>query len=242
MLLKDRVRMAWKRRTDSTFALCELMGAEGLTYCSVPALQLLASEAAKADKAPAEAMFLEVGCARGGSSIVISKSKSPMRRLEIYDVFGRIPAPTEQDFADSHQRYQVISEGQAKGLGGGTYYGYEQDLLTQVKRSFELHGVPPAGNSIVFVEGDVRKTLDPIDPIAFAHIDCDWYEPVRFSLTKIIDRLIPGGAIIIDDYYCYKGCTAAVWDTFRETLDDFDFTYGERLKITKLPKGSAEWS
>ena len=79
----------------------------------------------------------------------------------------------------------------------------------------------------------MRKTLDPIHPIAFAHIDCDWYEPVRFSLTKIIDRLIPGGAIIIDDYYCYKGCPAAVWDTFREKLDEFDFTYGERLKITK---------
>ena len=77
MLLKDRVRMAWKRRTDSTFALCELMGAEGLTYCSVAALQLLASEAAKADKAPAEAMFLEVGCARGGSSIVDFKIEVP---------------------------------------------------------------------------------------------------------------------------------------------------------------------
>ena len=58
-----------------------------------------------------------------------------MRPFEIYDVFGRIPAPTEQDFADSHQRYQVIAEGKAKGLGGGTYYGYDQDLLTQVKRS-----------------------------------------------------------------------------------------------------------
>ena len=53
------------------------------------------------------------------------------------------------------------------------------------------------------------KAMKTIEQIAFAHIDCDWYEPVKFCLNAIADRIAPGGAIVMDDYNDYVGCRTA---------------------------------
>jgi asparagine synthase (glutamine-hydrolysing) len=233
--LADRAIRAWRRRTDPTWALCETIGAEGLTFIEPAGLHLLATEARRLDSsAPAGAIFIEVGCASGGSSIIITRHKSPQREFDIHDVFGQIPPPTDQDFSDSRRRYEVIASGQATGLAGRKYYGYEKDLLHQVKTAFHRYGAPPEENSIRFLPGDVRQTLSASGPpIAFAHLDCDWYEPVRHSLEMILSRLIPGGVVIVDDYYSYKGCTAAVWDVLRDRLDSVRLIHKQRLMIRK---------
>ncbi|MBH8571518.1 hypothetical protein I8752_00450 [Nostocaceae cyanobacterium CENA369] len=44
----------------------------------------------------------------------------------------------------------------------------------------------------------------------YAHIDCDWYEPVKFCLESIYPILSKGDYIALDDYYDYGGCKKAV--------------------------------
>jgi hypothetical protein len=38
--------------------------------------------------------------------------------------------------------------------------------------------------------------------IAFAHLDCDWYDPVRYCLGAVADRLSPGGVMMLDELLC----------------------------------------
>jgi asparagine synthase (glutamine-hydrolysing) len=47
-----------------------------------------------------------------------------------------IPPPSLKDGTDVHERYNVISSGQSIGLGGGTYYGYIDNLKRTVEKNF----------------------------------------------------------------------------------------------------------
>jgi O-methyltransferase len=59
--------------------------------------------------------------------------------------------------------------------------------------------------------GLYEETLpkQPATTIAFAHVDCDWYEPVTLFLKYVAPRLSPGGIIILDDYNDWPGCKKA---------------------------------
>jgi hypothetical protein len=37
--------------------------------------------------------------------------------------------------------------------------------------------------------------------IAFLHLDVDFYEPTLSALNLFYDKILPGGIVIIDDYY-----------------------------------------
>ena len=54
--------------------------------------------------------------------------------MKVYDVFGMIPPPGEHDGADVHERYAKIAAGDARGVGGETYYGYRDDLYERGDR------------------------------------------------------------------------------------------------------------
>ena len=86
--------------------------------------------------------MIEAGTALGGSAIVMAAAKAPERPMKVYDVFGMIPAPGEQDGDDVHERYATIAAGDARGVGGETYYGYRDDLQGEVTASFARLGVP----------------------------------------------------------------------------------------------------
>ncbi len=156
-----------------------------LTYLDAHALRLLERQARDVESRGVEGCFLETGCALGGSSIVIASSKSPTRDFYVYDTFGMIPPPTEKDGADVHARYREIVAGQSEGIGGSTYYGYRKDLLDQVRASFVRYGLPPGENRVHFVQGLYGDTLEPPGAVAFAHIDCDWYDSVMVCLERV---------------------------------------------------------
>ena len=50
------------------------------------------------------------------------------------------------------------------------------------------------------------------EPIALLRLDADWYESTMVCLENLFDRVIPGGLIIIDDYYIWDGCSRALHD------------------------------
>jgi asparagine synthase (glutamine-hydrolysing) len=210
--------------------------ARKLTYLDRPALCWLAEHVASIERERTPGSIIEAGCALGGSAIVIAASKAPSRRLELYDVFGQIPPPSERDGKDVHDRYETIASGRSRGIGGETYYGYQPDLLARVSSHFRDFGLAPEGHNVDFVVGPYADTLHPHGPVALAHIDCDWYDSVTVCLERIVPKLAVSGKIIVDDYFFYSGCRAAVWDFFRPRIDRYRFTYGPRLLITPLPE------
>jgi asparagine synthase (glutamine-hydrolysing) len=119
----------------------------------------------------------------------------------------------------SHLRYKKIRTGRSSGLGGDVYYGYLDDLYERVRQNFAGFGMEVDGRRIVLHKGLFKDTLDPADPrpVAFAHIDCDWYEPVHYCLESLHKRLSPGACVVLDDYNDYGGCRKAVDDYLART-------------------------
>ncbi|MEP6501931.1 MAG: TylF/MycF/NovP-related O-methyltransferase [Betaproteobacteria bacterium] len=183
-----------------------------LTYLSRAKLLSLAATCREVEAQRIPGLFLEAGCALGGSAILIAKCKTAERPLQVYDVFGMIPPPSENDPERVHERYRTIIEGHAQGLGSDRYYGYELDLLKIVQGNFGKFDVDVQRQQVSFLQGMVQDTLAGDEPIALAHLDLDWHDPVKFCLERIFPRLSIGGSIIVDDYHDWPGCRQAVDD------------------------------
>lgn len=155
--------------------------------------------------------FVEFGIASGGSGICIASMLGGGRRYIGFDVFGMIPPPGEKDDAASMERFRIIKEGRSSGVGGEKYYGYIDNLHDLVVKNFSDFGLVVDGDRIVLVPGLFEDTLprQPEQVIAFAHIDCDWYDPVMQCLEYVVPRLSVGGIIILDDYGDWAGCRKA---------------------------------
>ena len=181
-----------------------------LSYCGKPKLENIAEAVLAVRQAGIRGDYLEAGVALGGSAILLSKIKPKEAKLTLYDVFGMIPAPGENDGEDAHKRYEEIRSGQSAGLGGMTYYGYVENLIDVVKRNLCDAGLNLEFDKIECVPGLFEDTLRPTAPIAFAHVDCDWFDSVKVCIDRISPHLSKGGIIIFDDYSSYSGCRSAV--------------------------------
>lgn len=207
--------------------------AQSLTYLDERALCDLYETVRSLEQRGVPGRLLEAGCALGGSAIVIAAAKAPTRLLQIYDVFGMIPPPTERDGADVHQRYEEIKSGQSQGIGGNRYYGYEENLLAKVQENFRRFGLPPENHQVEFIQGRFQDTMHIDGAVAFAHIDADWYDSVWTCLERIAPKVSPGGVLVIDDYQAWSGCRPAVDDYFRDKRVDWDFVQRARLNIVR---------
>jgi O-methyltransferase len=203
-----------------------------LTYLDIPALLDLRDLAREAERQRRPGVFIEAGCALGGSAIVLAASKEPGRSLFVYDVFGMIPPPSERDGDDVQRRYEEISSGMAHGIEDDPYYGYQPGLLSTVDRNFRRLGVDPEARNVRLVQGLFQDTLHPSGPVALAHIDGDWYDSVAVCLTQIWPVLSRGGVIVIDDYDDWSGCRRAV-DDFLAVTDDARAERRCRLHLIK---------
>src|SRR5215218_9683216 len=92
---------AWLRRMARrpfTPAIARRVRAESLTYLEEAALADLYAAVAGADRRGEPGDLVEVGCALGGSALVMAHARSaPPRPLLVYDVFGMPPPPSEGD-------------------------------------------------------------------------------------------------------------------------------------------------
>lgn len=195
-----------------------------LTYLTPRKLRALDTTLRHVCRAGVEGDFLEFGVALGGSGIMIASRADDPRAFHGYDVFGMIPPPGPEDGPRAHRRYGEIRSGRSGGLGDDPYYGYVEDLYGRVCRTFSDFGLPVDGRRVNLHRGRFEETLNADDrrPVAFAHIDCDWHDPVSFCLRAIGPRLAPGACVVLDDYNDYGGCRKAV-DAFLAEHNDLRF-------------------
>lgn len=148
----------------------------------------------------------EFGVGRGGSATILAWLVEHLEgTLTLYDLFGRIPAPTDPDGKRAFERYRVILHEEE-----ADYYGNLPDLLGTIKT--QLASVCSL-ERIEFVPGryeEILPTLDDARSFDLVHIDCDWYESVRAVLAYLRGRLGRGAILQIDDYSNWQGCRAAV--------------------------------
>jgi len=178
-------------------------------------------------------VILEAGTALGGSAIVMASAKHPQRPMFVFDAFETIPPPSERDDSDAHQRYALIQSGKARGIKGSPYYGYHPNLVEQVEHNFSKFGYPLGRHNIYLAKGYYSNTLRLDQPVAVAHLDCDWYHSVRTCLERIVPYLAVGGTLIIDDYQHWSGCRRAIDDYFASRTTGFKFVMKSRLHIIR---------
>lgn len=206
-----------------------------LSYLSVKKFVQISKVISEIGQKNIAGTFIEAGCALGGSTIVIAKLRPEGASFNVYDVFDMIPPPTSDDPEDVIQRYETIVKGDSTGIGGDQYYGYKDDLLSEVKSNLAEFCSNSEINNLHLIKGLLQDTLEVNEPVAFAHIDVDWYEPVKVCLNRIGPNLTVGGSVILDDYYDWGGCRKAVDEYLKETPYKFEVNgdYGN-LRLTKI--------
>lgn len=176
------------------------------TYLSYAALHSLAKSFMQVKRRRPQAIHVvEFGVGRGGSAMLLAWLVARYGgKLTLFDVFGRIPAPTAIDGERARQRYAGILTEESQD-----YYGNLPDLLEIVKR--ELAEVCDL-SKITFVQGRYEETLpSSTDPHRFSqvHIDCDWYESSMVVYRYLQGRLLPGAMLQVDDYSDWDGSRRA---------------------------------
>ena len=151
--------------------------------------------------------IVECGVWNGGSAAIMGmaclddQNRNPMRNLWLFDSFRGLPPPGERDEKRARDSY---FEGWCKGD------------VEKVVKIFHRLGVPLENVKIIEGWFDSKLAATDIKAIALLHIDVDWYESVKVVLEKLYDRVVEEGFIVLDDYWTWSGCQAAVEDYLRE--------------------------
>jgi len=73
-------------------------------------------------------------------------------------------------------------------------------------------------DKIHLIKGWFQNTLlinrDKIGKIAILRLDGDFYESTKVVFEALYDQVVPGGAVIIDDYGSFEGCRIATHEMF----------------------------
>jgi len=72
--------------------------------------------------------------------------------------------------------------------------------------------------NIIYHKGYFPETTDAVSAdsrFAFVNLDCDLYKPMRAGLEYFYPRLLPGGMIVIHDYY------SGYWPGVKKAVDEF---------------------
>lgn len=211
--------------------------AKGLTYLSVTKMRRLERVIRELRRGGVRGDYAEFGVAAGGSAAIIAQAAvAAGSSFHGFDVFGMIPEPTsEHDDTHSKERFEEIRSGKAKGIGGNVYYGYVDDLEAKVRDTLAQFGLRVDDGRIHLHRGLFEDTLPETDiPVmALAHIDCDWYDPVKFCLDYAGPRIALGGVILLDDYNDYEGCRRAT-DEFLQLHPEFRLEPGRNVILRRI--------
>lgn len=145
--------------------------------------------------------FVECGVARGGCvamMALMAKGRSPVWG---FDSFEPMPDQTDEDEAV-----------------GEEWVGWQAADLSQVEKTLAQFSIDRAGVNLVagWFEDTLPAAAEAIGPIAVLRLDNDWYRSTKFCLETLYPQVVPGGVVILDDYYQFPGCRRAT-DEFRET-------------------------
>lgn len=180
-------------------------------FSMVPKRKAIANLLLCQERAPPTGCIVECGVWRGGMSAGMA-DVLPGRLHFLFDSFEGLPPATELD--------------------GQEAIAYQRDKNSpayfdncSAERSFADKAMRmSAAGDFNLVQGWFNKTLPGLqlpEPIAVLRLDADWYESTMECLSSFYPQVMPGGIIILDDYYAWDGCSRAVHDylSMQKTTD-----------------------
>lgn len=149
--------------------------------------------------------LIETGVWRGGASIfmraVLKAHGVEDRLVWAADSFEGMPPPDAENYPHD-ARFDKFAGSLAVSL-------------EQVQDNFDRYDL--LDGQVRFLKGLFRDTLPtaPVEKVAVARLDGDWYESTLDGLVNLYPKLSAGGYLILDDYGCVPACRQAVHD-YRE--------------------------
>lgn len=173
------------------------------SFSMVPQQIYLANLAIAGSVKTISGAVVECGVWRGGMIAGIAEILGPERDYVLCDSFQGLPIAKEID-GPAATRWQQDTTGPS----------YHNNCSAEIESAKQAMKLSPA-SSIRYVVGWFDKTLS--DPslnmqIAVLRLDGDWYESTMSCLTALAGNVVPGGLILIDDYYTWDGCCRALHD------------------------------
>ncbi len=181
--------------------------------------------------------FVELGCYRGDTSILLGKMlqnstknceylvENLCKTLWIYDSFAGLPEKTTEDSSGAGQNFQK-----------GELLVTKREIVEKLrKHGLKITNHPdPTVSSIIIKKAwfDELQSTDLPDRIAFAFLDGDLYSSIKTSLQLVIPRLADQGITIVHDYNNPElpGSARAV-DEFLRSHPEYHLTQKHTLAI-----------
>lgn len=164
-----------------------------------------------------EGSFLEIGCARGTTTVFLNRhlrDTDQQRRYVCIDTFT--------GFVERDIEHEIEARG--KDDFAATFEGsFRVNDPKTFAATMKLNGF----DSIEVVPGDIAEVdLTPYAPVAFCLLDVDLYLPIRDGLAKLAPVMAPGGVIVVDD--CAPG---GAWDGALQAYDEFVAETGRQADV-----------
>jgi len=186
------------------------------TMLSYPRLSKLYEVACHLQREKINGSFVECGVWNGGSAgMVAAPARNDKNRHSwLFDSWEGLPEASEYDISYTGEQGE-------KGMALGLEEKVRELLFEKLKLS---------QGTVHLVRGWFNDTLPVykkyIGKIALLHLDCDWYESVKFCLDELYDSVVEGGFIFLDDYGHWHGC--------KKAADEFMKERGLRIDLVKI--------
>ncbi|HKW64835.1 MAG TPA: TylF/MycF/NovP-related O-methyltransferase [Candidatus Acidoferrum sp.] len=143
---------------------------------------------------------VECGTWRGGMIAGIADILGPGRRYRLFDSYEGMPPAKEID-GQAALAWQ-------RDTTGKSYYNNCRASEDEAKRAMSMS----TATDYEVVKGWFNDTLPLATkrPIALLRMDADWYDSTKQILDNLASFVVPGGLILVDDYYVFEGCACAV--------------------------------
>lgn len=151
--------------------------------------------------------IVECGVWNGGSAAIMGvacrddKTHFKTRKIWLFDSFQGLPRPGKRDGKRERNCY---------------FEGWNKGDIEKVVKIFKKLGVSLENVKIIAGWFDSTLSAADINTIAVLHIDADWYNSVKVVLEKLYEKVVPGGFVVVDDYWLWQGCREAVKDYIKE--------------------------
>ena len=154
------------------------------------------------------AAVIECGTWKGGMAGAMMELFGPNRPYCFFDSFEGLPPAKEID-GPGAIAWQANTESEA----------YYDNCTSTVETFFET--ISRSGielQNVDVIPGFFEHTLATFESpdIALLRLDADWYDSTMVCLRKFWDHVVPGGIVLIDDYFGWDGCSRAVHDFLSE--------------------------
>jgi O-methyltransferase len=159
---------------------------------------------------------VELGCYRGAMTLwmrSVLDAYGDERPIHVFDSFEGLPDTTEED--------EIV-------MPSGLFTCSPADLV----KSFDAWGRRPPHVHPGWFDDTLAGQLP--DRIAFGYLDGDLYSSTMVSLAECVPRLVPGGALIIDDY-TDPGARPAAIAPFPGVKSACDAFFGTPSPVETLP-------